>query len=419
MTPGESRNETTAEVPRQRSAQGQPKAQHDVFISYRREGGSEMARLIYQWLRNQGYAAFMDVEDLRSGPFNTALLDKIGAATDVVVVLPPEGLDRCRQTGDWVRLEVAHAIKCGKNVVPVMVRGFQWPTWTLPEDIAALPGYHGISPSIDLFDASMKRLAGLLKAKPRRRLLKFLPTAVVAAAAVALIVAAVVVFNGPRGPVQDPGPQRTELNPLALHWYSLGQRLEGDDWRAFQVQDGVTMRDGDQFRVYFLPSADCYVYIVCFNVDGTVTSLFPNPAIQQGGFCKGGQKVQVPDGVNWFTLDDKTGTETLFLVASYDPLTDLQALMKKAQDAPVETGKQVQRQIASVQEQNRPDSTGTIRTRSGIVVRNVALKADRRFASAQLASGKTVEANMEFLPGGATVVQRIQFVHGHPDAKPE
>jgi hypothetical protein len=48
---------------------------------------------------------FLDVDDLRSGPFNTALFRRIDSASDILVILTPTCLERCRTEGDWMRQE--------------------------------------------------------------------------------------------------------------------------------------------------------------------------------------------------------------------------------------------------------------------------------------------------------------------------
>ena len=53
------------------------KSKFDIFISYRREGGLELADSIYQRLINAGYSAFLDLEQLNSGKFNTKLIEVI------------------------------------------------------------------------------------------------------------------------------------------------------------------------------------------------------------------------------------------------------------------------------------------------------------------------------------------------------
>jgi len=164
-----------------------------VFISYRRDGGADLARLVRDSLRQRGYHVFMDVEDLRSGPFNTALFREIESATDVVVILTPGSLDRCRNESDWVRLEIAHAIKQKKNIIPFMARGFEWPPSSsqLPDDLAVLPTFHGIAPSHEYFDASLDKLTTLLAGLPRHsRTCSYVIAAVlILAAAVGLAVA--------------------------------------------------------------------------------------------------------------------------------------------------------------------------------------------------------------------------------------
>ena len=100
---------------------------YDIFISYRRDGGDTLAQLIYDRLTDRGYRVFLDIESLRSGKFNEKLFSVISECKDVIVILPPGALERCRNEGDWLFLEVSHALKERKNIIPVMMKGFEWP----------------------------------------------------------------------------------------------------------------------------------------------------------------------------------------------------------------------------------------------------------------------------------------------------
>lgn len=91
------------------------KESYTIFISYRRNGGFETACLMAEKLRNAGYRVFMDIDSLRSGKFNEQLYGVIERCSDMLVVLPQDGLERCSDENDWVRLEVAHAMKHRKN----------------------------------------------------------------------------------------------------------------------------------------------------------------------------------------------------------------------------------------------------------------------------------------------------------------
>ena len=136
-----------------------------IFISYRREGGEALARLIHDRLRQKNYRVFLDVESLRSGMFNIALYKKIEECEDFLIVLPENALDRCIDPDDWVRLEIEHALKLNKNIIPIMMRNFKFPE-TLPDSLKDLPKYNGVGASMELFDAVMGKLTGMLISKP-------------------------------------------------------------------------------------------------------------------------------------------------------------------------------------------------------------------------------------------------------------
>ncbi|MBP9993656.1 MAG: TIR domain-containing protein [bacterium] len=170
------------------------KTKYDIFISYRRTGGFESANLIAEKLKGMGYSVFFDLESLRSGKFNEQLYLVIEQCKDFVVVLPDKALERCSNADgtaneeDWIRKEVIHAMNHQKNIVPVMLSGFEWPE-KMPDGLTSLKDYQSITASNhETFDLSMQRLAGYLKSKPHRfKLLKTLvcvATAIVALAAV-------------------------------------------------------------------------------------------------------------------------------------------------------------------------------------------------------------------------------------------
>jgi hypothetical protein len=138
---------------------------YDVFISYRRQGGDQTAKIICDRLMDAGYRVFYDVEALRSGAFNTMLYSVIDECRDVIVVLSQNSLDRCNDENDWVRLEITHALKTGKNVIPVFLRSFEFPE-KLPEDIAPLRYQNGLEASSEFFDAFIGKLKLFLKSKP-------------------------------------------------------------------------------------------------------------------------------------------------------------------------------------------------------------------------------------------------------------
>lgn len=115
----------------------------DVFISYRRDGGGDFCGRLFDRLVREHYSAFYDKESLKQGKFNEQIYKKIERSNNFVVILPKNGLDRCVNDDDWVRKEIRRAITLGKNIIPIFLKGFEFPE-NLPDDIAPLKDYQAI-----------------------------------------------------------------------------------------------------------------------------------------------------------------------------------------------------------------------------------------------------------------------------------
>lgn len=135
--------------------------EYDIFISYRREGGFYLARLLQELLSKR--KVFLDLERLKSGKFDEALEKAILQCRNVIVILSPGSLDRCSVPGDYVRKEIELAIKEGKNIIPVMMEGFKLPEF-MPEGLEEFPLHNGVFCSPQIFrDYTMKNIIDYLK----------------------------------------------------------------------------------------------------------------------------------------------------------------------------------------------------------------------------------------------------------------
>ena len=132
-----------------------------IFISYRREGGDLLAGRISDRLVAGGYSVFFDRETMHSGRFNEQIVNAIKECSDVVLVLPPNALDRCINEDDWVRQEIALALENNKNIIPVMMNGFTFPAILSPE-INDIRNMEGVADTSEYFDAMMKRIEEFL-----------------------------------------------------------------------------------------------------------------------------------------------------------------------------------------------------------------------------------------------------------------
>jgi hypothetical protein len=92
---------------------------YDIFISYRRVGGAQYARILQLMLMQRGYKVFLDYDELTDGVFGDHIKAAIKAAPVFMLVLSEQSMERCLNEDDWVRQEILLAIEQGKHLVPV------------------------------------------------------------------------------------------------------------------------------------------------------------------------------------------------------------------------------------------------------------------------------------------------------------
>lgn len=105
-----------------------------VFVSYRRTN-VPWALAIFQNLTQYGYDVFFDFSGLASGDFESVILENIHARAHFVVLLTPSALERCGDPTDWLRREIEAAIDSERNIVPLMLEGFDFGTPTIASQL--------------------------------------------------------------------------------------------------------------------------------------------------------------------------------------------------------------------------------------------------------------------------------------------
>ena len=146
------------------------KLNFDVFISYRRDGGEILGRLLFELLKDN-YNVFFDHESLSSGRFDTKLLDIISECNDVIVILSKGCLERCRNEGDWFMSEIRCALENNKNIVLLMTEDFEVPAGSAllsyPEAVQNLVKYNGHRINVAYIDSIITKLGQDLKTPKR------------------------------------------------------------------------------------------------------------------------------------------------------------------------------------------------------------------------------------------------------------
>lgn len=116
---------------------------YDIFISYRREGGYDTAKHINDLLVRDGYRVSFDIDTLRNGDFDEQLFKRIEECKDFILVIDKHAFDRTIDPTfdpqkDWLRCELAHALKHKKNIIPVFLSGVNGFPEGLPYDVVGV-----------------------------------------------------------------------------------------------------------------------------------------------------------------------------------------------------------------------------------------------------------------------------------------
>jgi uracil-DNA glycosylase len=142
-----------------------------IFISYRRQDSEGYVGRLYDHLLLHFEAGdvFMDVDAIKPGADFIQTLEEAIAGCDVLIaVIGPQwaavtdesGTRRLDLWDDFVRIEIASALKQNKLVIPVWVGGARMPAPALlPEDIAALARRHAMEISHSRFAYDVQHLA--------------------------------------------------------------------------------------------------------------------------------------------------------------------------------------------------------------------------------------------------------------------
>jgi Tfp pilus assembly protein PilF len=132
-----------------------------VFLSYRRTH-FPWAYCIYQDLTHHGFDVFIDYQSIDSGNFESVILDNIRSRAHFVVILAPSALERCHEPGDWLTREIETAMDEGRNIIPVMLEGFDFggplAKKFLTGKLESLGTYNGLNFIAEYMEAGLEKL---------------------------------------------------------------------------------------------------------------------------------------------------------------------------------------------------------------------------------------------------------------------
>jgi hypothetical protein len=114
---------------------------------------------------------------------------------------------------------------------------------------------------------------------------------------------------------------------LTLYTAFAAERDLAGGWQERAIREGDTLRSGEGVKILFETNRPAHVYVVLVDSGGKANQLFPPEG--QPARVSGREAVELPPGDGWLFLDDRTGRETIYVIARLEPLGDLRPLLDR------------------------------------------------------------------------------------------
>lgn len=136
-------------------------------------------------------------------------------------------------------------------------------------------------------------------------------------------------------PISTHGPNAADLiaqdqqTDVSFKWSFVGVLDPSGRKKIMSIQRDTILYSGDWFKLYVEPTMKCYVYMIWYDSDKNLFTMFPNDFEQFSADWVEGKNYFIPKGREWYKLDENKGREVLYLLASKDRLKQLEELLQQ------------------------------------------------------------------------------------------
>ena len=150
--------------------------------------------------------------------------------------------------------------------------------------------------------------------------------------------------------------EATEATTIKFQWAFGALTGPEDNPQLLSIEENAVLHSGDRMKIFLQPQTECFVYLFYRSSQQELVVMLP--ARGSGSRAVAGTQTLVPRGPDWFRLDEVTGLETFYLLASARPLEKLDILCKKLSTAAVQSereavGNQILSEINRLQKNRR------------------------------------------------------------------
>lgn len=151
-----------------------------------------------------------------------------------------------------------------------------------------------------------------------------------------------------RQDIPEPAAPSVETPALEVVTAIFHEGLEG---RPRPLEADAILRSGDGYRISLKPRQSCYVYLLQQDSTGKVERLkFDGVSDAADQHLQADTEYWAPSPSHWFYLDRTQGKETLYFIASHEPITqsDLENLLRTASAALERTVPELEKVVGSM-----------------------------------------------------------------------
>ncbi len=128
--------------------------------------------------------------------------------------------------------------------------------------------------------------------------------------------------------------QAQDADNVNFLWAFEALVAEGNVTKQVPIREDMTLKTGDQLKMFVELRKLCFVYVIHHGAQGEVQLLFPYNTQQFTVDYQPAKLYEIPPADGWFRLNEQAGRETFYLVASAQRLLDLEKLLDTYAAAP-------------------------------------------------------------------------------------
>ena len=120
---------------------------------------------------------------------------------------------------------------------------------------------------------------------------------------------------------------------IVFRWAFCVLQKAAADQKPRVITRDTDLKSGDQIKFFIKPESPCYLYLIYQSSQRDLSVLYPSRFKKLDGQENRSGKQYIPEGNQWFELDEHTGREKFFLLASIERLVDLETLINQYERA--------------------------------------------------------------------------------------